>query len=591
MDLARYRSAEELERQLAPHAAEGGPFCPARMVAQDDGDAFPQQALDVLGGLGTQNYFIPESLGGKLSSYEECLALLRVISRRDLTAAIAFGKTYLGAVHVWVGGNAEQRTELAEIVARNEPVCFALTERAHGSDVTASEVSAEKVPGGWKLRGEKWLINNGTRSTVVTLFARTDPRGGARGSSLFMVRKSALAPGTYRHHPKVRTLGIRGADISGVVFEGAFVPDAALIGMEGGGLDIALKGLQLTRTLCAGFSLGAADTAMRLALDFAMSRVLYGKTALEIENVRGTFVDAFVDLLLADAAAIAAHRTIQVAPEQLSALSAIVKYFVPTTSESLVRDLSVVLGARHFLREEHHAGVFQKTMRDNSVVSLFDGSTIVNLGLLGAQLLQIQKTRRRLGATASAERDARIARIFDLEVDLPRFEPERLKLMNFGVEHGVQSLDRAVARFAEERGEMGLLPDVQEAIFDCAQKLVMERDALEIAVDDTAARGGFAAGAHEAFEISRRYCALYAASAALQLWIHSRHAMPSWLARGHWLALALRRTLTRFRPELALGPRPFVSTVLEDLVSLVRKGNMISLVPFRLAPPWNGISS
>src|SRR5207249_2562508 len=102
------------------------------------------------------------------------------------------------------------------------------------------------------------------------------------------------------------------------------------------------------------------DTALRIALDFALWRRLYGARVWDIPHARATLAHAFVDLLVADCVATACARAVQAAPEQLSLFSAVAKSFVPALIEGAIRDLSIVLGARHYLREGFAAGAFEK---------------------------------------------------------------------------------------------------------------------------------------------------------------------------------------------------------------------------------------
>src|SRR5205807_7571523 len=129
--------------------------------------------------------------GGKLASIEEAAALQRMISRRDLTTAIALGQSFLGSVAVWLAGSTKQRQRLAQILRGGGLTALALTEEEHGSDLLAAEVSAPP------LSGRKWLINNATRAEALTVFARTDPQGGLTGFSLFLLDKAALAAGSW----------------------------------------------------------------------------------------------------------------------------------------------------------------------------------------------------------------------------------------------------------------------------------------------------------------------------------------------------------------------------------------------------------
>src|SRR5262249_24228802 len=248
--------------------------------------------------------YVPVEHGGKLKSFEELLFLTRVISRRDLTAAIAMGQVFLGAVHVWIDGSTAQRRTVAEIIKGGKQMAFALTEKAHGSDVLASDCRGIKVKEGYLLSGEKWLINNGTRGAALTVFARTPTPDNPGEFSLLLVVKTLLDDSSYSHLRRVKTHGIRGADISGIRFHECLVPHDALIGAPGSGLETALKGLMITRTLCSGFSLGALDTALRLTTQFSLERKLYAGVAYDIPHVRSVLTSCFLDLLACECLAV-----------------------------------------------------------------------------------------------------------------------------------------------------------------------------------------------------------------------------------------------------------------------------------------------
>jgi alkylation response protein AidB-like acyl-CoA dehydrogenase len=406
--LKNYDAAEDIEQYLGDPLNPKNVLSFKRAIELDEREEYPEEACNILEQWNFHHYYIPCAYGGKLTSFEEMLALMRVVARRDLTVAIGHGKTYLGSVCVWIGGTASQSYRLAGMIKQQGRVSLGLTERAHGSDLLASEVRAVQVTDGYVLSGEKWLINNATRGQALTVFAQTDAARGARGFSVFLVEKAHLAASSYRHVPKIKTHGIRGADISGIQFHECFVPPTALIGAPGAGLEIVLKSLQITRTMCASLSLGAADTALRSTLDFALRRQLYGDSVFAIPYTRSLLVHAFVDLLMCDCAAIAAARALHVVPAQMSLWSAVIKYFVPTTIEQVIRDLSVVLGARYYVRVAHWEGIFQKLVRDNALVSLFDGSSVVNLHAIALQLRSLARRRTQVHADARTALAARL---------------------------------------------------------------------------------------------------------------------------------------------------------------------------------------
>jgi alkylation response protein AidB-like acyl-CoA dehydrogenase len=567
-----YASAESLEHFLGDPREPGSVVSFTRALEQDEREEFPEEAFAALGRWGFQHHYIPAELGGRLRSLEELLALARVLSRRDLTLAIGHGKTYLGLVPVWGMGSAEQQRRVAALAATNAPISLGLTERAHGSDLLATEVRAEAFPGGYLLSGEKWLINNATRSRAMVVLARTDERPGPRSLSLVLVEKERAAPASLRHLPKVRTHGIRGADISGLAFQGTELPADVLVGGPGTGLETVLRVIQLTRLMCAGFSLGAGDTALRCTLDFARERKLYGSTALAIPHVRRVLVDAFADLLLADAAALTGARLAHVAPEQLSVGAAVVKYFVPTTLEGMIRDLSVVLGARYYLRDEHWGGIFQKLSRDAPVVSLFDGSTAVNLQALGMQLRHLAE-----GAAEAAPDEAREEALFRLGTSLPPLRHGGLALSASGRDLVVRSLRGSVTR-------LQALEDVgsgtRAALVRQASHLLEEVGALRGALAALEDREGLGVGRSPGlFHLARRYCAIHAAAASLGLWLHNREALEEDFRRGDWLVPCLDRVA----PGVAEPSAQQLEATLRRLETLSQQGRLFSAVPFRLA--------
>jgi alkylation response protein AidB-like acyl-CoA dehydrogenase len=138
MPAPSYRGAEELEAFLGDPGSTRSVVSFAEAARLDEREEFPQAFHDALASWGAHHHYIPEELGGRQRSLEETLAIARAVSRRDLTLAIAHGKTYLGLVPVWGAGTPEQRRHLAAIAAADVPVSLGLTERAHGSDPGAT---------------------------------------------------------------------------------------------------------------------------------------------------------------------------------------------------------------------------------------------------------------------------------------------------------------------------------------------------------------------------------------------------------------------------------------------------------------------
>jgi len=557
----RLRAAAGLERALGDPFGASGPFTFQAALEADERESFPEAAVAGLIEWGYLERMIPAEQGGQFESFEEAVALQRCVSRRDLTAAIALGQTFLGSVPVWLAGTADQKAAQAAILRSGGLAALALTEEQHGADVLASEVRVDPArPGRVKLTGTKWLINNGTRARSLAVFAREGAAEGLGGFSIFAVDKQSLDGESFSPLPKQRTHGIRGADISGIEFRGAELAESARLGPVGSGAELLLQTLQITRIGCCGFSLGAADTGLASATSFALGRKIYGARAWDLPHAQATLGAAFVDLLVCECVTTAAARAVQAAPEQLSLISAVAKSFVPVQIDQLLRSCAVVLGARHHLRQGPHAA-FQKLLRDAAVVSLFDGSLPVNLDALGTQLLRVAPRR----AADPQSREVALKAIFDLGQPLPPIDRSRFALLASGRDDVTQGIAESID-LIRSRPASPWRDEIEGHTRAAAQELsraASELDALQ-AVDRAAVKR-----TPELFELAERHCRLWAAAACVQLWARSGAILGPFIEEGAWLAIGLDRLLSPLRTPRPPRRHPALAAAAAELQRLV----------------------
>ncbi|MFV2117038.1 acyl-CoA dehydrogenase, partial [Streptomyces sp. Act-28] len=180
MSTATASLVEEFDHSLGDPRDPATVFSYACCAELDRAEGFPGEICGLLDAWGLQRYYVPEPLGGKLRDFPVPLELIRAVARRDLTVAIAHGKTFLGGVSAWISPDSAATRAVADQVMKGAPVSWGLTERAHGSDLMAGELLAEEVPGGYRLTGEKWLINNATRGRTLTVLPPTGGGGPRR---------------------------------------------------------------------------------------------------------------------------------------------------------------------------------------------------------------------------------------------------------------------------------------------------------------------------------------------------------------------------------------------------------------------------
>jgi alkylation response protein AidB-like acyl-CoA dehydrogenase len=549
----------------------------AESEALDARDGFPERAVAKLNSMGLQRHYIPARDGGELVEYDLAGRLIRRVAAVDLTVAVAHGKTYLGGVSVWIAGSEDQRMALARIIADGSAVSWALTERDHGSDLLAGEVVAESaVVGsrrGYRLTGEKWLINNATRGVALCVLARTSPAAGPRGYSLFLVDKTDLDPGSFGPLPKELTHGIRGADISGIRFDDAFVAEDTVVGDVGQGIEIVLSAMQLTRTMCCYLSLGASDHALAIAGGFVLGRELYGRPLLELPAAREAVADAVSMHALAEAFTTFAARSAHALPQEHSLIAAAAKYLVPTMIEDSLTILRRLTGARALIIGSTDNGTLAKVERDHRIVSLFDGNTMVNLTTLVTQFPIL------FGRVADSRPDEirSLHTVTDLSAALPPFDPEKLSLVS---KRGLTVLRYLGGGAASAELTVGLSEAVAHEVHRAVTVLAAEVEKL--ASETALIPRQPVETSVEAFDAAERLAVCIAGAAATALWAHSRDLPTTrdnalW-ADGLWLRLALSAALDRLGcgKERADAAVDAISSVFVDAVAFGRPISIFS---------------
>ncbi|MDN3022225.1 acyl-CoA dehydrogenase [Streptomyces sp. S.PB5] len=495
------------------------------LLAADERGELSAAGEDLLDRFGFGAEFVPTELGGRLDRLDSLVRVAREVFRRDVGLGLGYGVTsFMAAVNIWAGGSPQQRKHLAGLLLDGAKVSVAYHELAHGNDFLRNEFTARRIPGGYVLDGTKQVINNADRAAAWVLFARTDPAPGARSHSVLLTGPEDCGEGL-AFLPRYRTAGVRGCHLTGLDFRDCAIPAGALVGEEGHGAELALRSFQITRSALPGMAVGTVDTCLRTVLRFALGRRLYRGRVLDLPHAATTLTGAFTDLLLCDSLALAAARAVHLLPGQSSVTGAAVKYLVPRLLGRTAGDLSVILGARFYVREGEHA-IFGKHLRDLPVLSLGHAGSTACLATL---IPQLPRLARNPGPPAPND-------LFTPGGTLtPGIPYEALTLAADGDALG---------------GVLDAVPEVPDActaalLRQLAEELAVVRaEALALPPAERTPLAGPAS-----FRLADRYAQLLAAAAAAGVW---RAASDGFLADPAWLAAALHRTAAR----LGLRPAP-----------------------------------
>src|ERR671923_1753938 len=170
---------------------------------------------------------------------------------------------------IWKFGSEEQKERWLPGMAAGELIgCFGLTEPDSGSDPAAMKTSAKRDGSDWVLNGAKMWITNGGVADVAVVWGRTDD--GIRG---FLVPRDTPGFTTQDIHQK---LSLRASVTSELLLDDVRLPASAQL-PEAEGLRAPLACLNEARFGIVFGAIGAARACYETALEYAKSRVQFGK--------------------------------------------------------------------------------------------------------------------------------------------------------------------------------------------------------------------------------------------------------------------------------------------------------------------------
>jgi alkylation response protein AidB-like acyl-CoA dehydrogenase len=532
--------AVRLERYLGnPHDSDA-PLSYVKVLKADEAAKMSETAEEYLDEWRLNEYFVPRELGGKFTRFDTMAEVLRPVFRRDFTLGLGYGVTsFMAAVNVWLSGSEKQKKQLADLLLQNEKVAVAYHELNHGNDFVRNELKALSTSEGFRLSGQKHVINNIERARSIVLFAQTSEQPGSRSHSLFLLDKNNLAKKDYSYLPRYRTVGVTGCQIGGIEFKETSIDRETLVGKLGSGVETALKAFQITRCVLPTMSVSVADTAIRTVLEFALKRQLYHKVVADLPHARSTLVNAFLDLLIVDCLSLSMTRGLHALPEQMSVYSSIVKYFVPSTIKQMLYDLSIVLGARFYLRDGEY-GIFQKLLRDYPVVSFGHAGTTICQASVIPQLRFL--ARKSWGKPL--EKPEQLPKIYDLSGDLPPFQPERLRISNNGEDDIIRSL-KSLSIEGLNLNDCSLSEHLIEELRSQIELLNLQLEKLIEDVEKFHCDPQNTLSDLKAFKFVEKYAIILAATSCINTYSNNHHQAERFFKSGRWLVAALRRLLNK----------------------------------------------
>jgi glutaryl-CoA dehydrogenase len=262
-----------------------------RVLTANREERFDREIMNEMGELGFLGSTI-EGYGCAGASYVSYGLIAREVERVDSGYRSAMSvQSSLVMYPIYDFGTEEQRRKYLPKLATGEWVgCFGLTEPNHGSDPGSMETRAAKVPGGFRLRGNKMWITNAPIADVFVVWGKTED-GVIRG---FILEKGM----TGLSAPKIEgKFSLRASATGEIVMDDVFVPEENLLpGVRG--LRGPFSCLNNARYGIAWGALGAAEFCWHAARNYTLDRKQFGRPLAANQLIQKKLVDMQTEITL-----------------------------------------------------------------------------------------------------------------------------------------------------------------------------------------------------------------------------------------------------------------------------------------------------
>jgi acyl-CoA dehydrogenase len=240
---------------------------------------------------------VPEVYGGAGGDY-----LFNAIVLEELVRA---GATGLGGVSVHndivvpyivdLGTEEQKRYWLPRMVSGEAVAAIGMTEPSGGTDLKGLRTTAKRDGNHYVIDGQKTFITNGQTADIVVLAAKTDPKAGSKGISLFVVEATREG---YRHGRRLDKVGQHAADTAELFFDGVRVPADHLLGEEGRGFAHMMEKLPQERLAIAVIGAAHAEAAHAWTITYVKERKAFGQAVFDFQNTRFKLAEMAAEITL-----------------------------------------------------------------------------------------------------------------------------------------------------------------------------------------------------------------------------------------------------------------------------------------------------
>ena len=356
-------------KKLAPNAKQW-----------DEDKYFPVDTLKEMAGLGFAGIYLQEEHGGSGLSRLDAALIFEALSGGCTSTAAYMTIHNMASWMIDSFGSAIQRAKyLPRLTSMEWIASYCLTEPDSGSDAGAMRSRAVRDGDEYVLNGSKAFISGSGVSDIYVAMVRTGDEG-AKGVSCFIVEKGM--PGL-SFGANEKKMGWNNQPTAQVIFEDCRVPVENRIGEEGEGFKFAMMGLDGGRLNIAACSLGTAQRAFDMALEYAKTREQFGQSIAEFQAIQFKLADMATNLEAARLMLYEAAKTLDEDKAEKTRKSAMAKRFVTDTCFNVANEALQIHGGYGYLQDYE----IERMVRDLRVHQILEGTNEIMRMIIARDLL------------------------------------------------------------------------------------------------------------------------------------------------------------------------------------------------------------
>ena len=242
---------------------------------------------------------MPEQYGGAGGTFAHEAVIVEQLGMAGLDSFGIALHSAIVAPYILHHGSEEQKKKWLPRLATGELIgAIAMTEPGAGSDLQGVRTTARLDGNHYVINGAKTFITNGLHANLIVVVTKTDPKAGARGTSLMIIETDEVEG--FRRGRNLDKIGLKANDTSELFFDDVRIPASNLLGTETGqGFAQLMNELPQERLLVGVQAIAMIQLALAETIAYVKERKAFGKPILDFQNTQFKLAEAKTEATIA----------------------------------------------------------------------------------------------------------------------------------------------------------------------------------------------------------------------------------------------------------------------------------------------------